>query len=537
MRVPQTTSFKPQTFYAIVLAIGVGVAAGAITAQVNPIIPLAAVIAVLPLPWLLTRPLVSFSAALAVITLLPFATLPFKVGLTPTFLEIALLLGWGVWAVGLARRPEIGLVRSPLDWGVLLLIGVSAFALLLGLSRDHDVSIVHNYFKTVLGITLYFLAFQLIRTPVALLWVMRALVAGGAAAAALGLVLWRLPDTLATRILGALRVVGYPTDRIIRYVEDDPAKGERATGTSVDPNSFGALLAVLVALTLAQAIARRPIFPRPLILLALAVEGVAIYATNSRSALLAAVAAAGLIGLLRYRRLLIGGGVVAVAALALGLGGSYLARLQSGFALQDQAQLMRLAEYQNAITIIGRYPFFGVGFGTAGELDLTTGVSSIYLTIAERMGLIGLGVYLLVLGGFFVLTLSTLVKGSGTRDQGAGTRDQQTPEPNTNPAVLSPQSSVLIYDPVLLGATAAVLAALVEGVADHPFFNIEYSHMVALFWLCVALALIARRGLLAAQQAHPPLTESTAAPNAIPQTANRKLQTSTKEGAATTWPK
>jgi hypothetical protein len=65
----------------------------------------------------------------------------------------------------------------------------------------------------------------------------------------------------------------------------------------------------------------------------------------------------------------------------------------------------------------------------------------------------------------------------------------------------------------LLGATAAVLAALVEGVADHPFFNIEYSHMVALFWLCVALALIARRGLLDAMQVGQPeeQTSSTTA--------------------------
>ena len=500
MRVPQTTSFKPQTFYAVLLAIGVGVAAGAITAQVNPIIPLAAVLALLPLPWLLTRPLVSFVAAVVVITLLPFATLPFKVGLTPAFLEMALLIGWGVWAFGLARRPEWGLVRSPLDWGVLLFIGVSLFALLLGLSRDHDVSIVHNYFKTVLGISVYFLAFQVLRSAAAVQWVVRALVAGGAAAAALGVVLWRLPDTLATRILGALRVVGYPTDRIIRYVEDDPAKGERATGTSVDPNSFGALLAVIVALTLAQAIARRPVFPRPLLWLALAVEGVAIYATNSRSALLAAVAAAGLIGLLRYRRLLVLGGGAAAAALALGLGGSYLARLQSGFALQDQAQLMRLAEYQNAVTIIGRYPFFGVGFGTAGELDLTTGVSSIYLTMAERTGLIGLGVFILVLAIFFVLTLSTLMRRSGIRDQGSGIRDQAAGVRASDNSQLATQNSQL-YDAVLLGATAAVLAALVEGVADHPFFNIEYSHMVALFWLCVALALIARRGLLGRRQA------------------------------------
>src|SRR5690349_1740968 len=176
MRVPQTTSFKPQTFYAVLLAIGIGVAAGAITAQVNPLIPLAAVLALLPLPWLLTRPLVSFVAAVGVITLLPFATLPLKVGLTPAFLEMALLIGWGVWAFGLARRPEWGLVRSPLDWGVLLFVGVGLFALLLGLSRDHDVSIVQNCFQTVLGISVYFLAFQVLRSVAAVQWVVRALV-------------------------------------------------------------------------------------------------------------------------------------------------------------------------------------------------------------------------------------------------------------------------------------------------------------------------------------------------------------------------
>jgi hypothetical protein len=421
-----------------------------------------------------------------------------------------------VWAFYLARRPETGLVRSPLDIPVLVLVGVSAFALVLGLGRDFGLDILHNYFKTLLGITIFFSAIQIIRTPDQMQWVLRALVAGGALAAAVGVALWRLPDALAAWLLGALRVVGYPTDRIIRYVEDDPARGERATGTAVDPNSFGALLAVLIALTLAQAVARRPVFPRPLLWAALAVEGVALYATQSRTALLAALAGAGLIGLLRYRRLLVLGGLAAGLVLATGAGGAYLARLQSGLALQDQAQLMRLAEYRNALAIIERYPFFGVGFGRAGELDLTTGVSSIYLTIAERMGLIGLAVFLGTLALFFALTLPVLFRrGPGAGDQGSGVRDQGSALANTQYAVrntqhvsrftfhvsrptssLIPHSSFLVYDPVLLGATAAVAAALVEGVADHPFFNIEYSHMVALFWLCVALGLIARRGLV-----------------------------------------
>src|SRR5262245_29925523 len=135
MRLPisTTSNLKPQTFYLILLAIGIGVGAGALVAAVNPLIPLAVVAALLPLPWLLTRPLWDLLAAIAIIVLLPFATLPVKIGATPTFLEIALLGGLGVWAFMLARRPELGLRRSPLDGLVLLFVGVSVFAFVLGL--------------------------------------------------------------------------------------------------------------------------------------------------------------------------------------------------------------------------------------------------------------------------------------------------------------------------------------------------------------------------------------------------------------------
>ena len=80
-----------------------------------------------------------------------------------------------------------------------------------------------------------------------------------------------------------------------------------------------------------------------------------------------------------------------------------MARIVAGLQLQDQAQIMRLNEFQNAATIITRYPVFGVGFGQAGELDLTTGVSSVYLTVAERTGLVGLAAFVVVMVAFFVL--------------------------------------------------------------------------------------------------------------------------------------
>jgi undecaprenyl pyrophosphate phosphatase UppP len=41
----------------------------------------------------------------------------------------------------------------------------------------------------------------------------------------------------------------------------------------------------------------------------------------------------------------------------------------------------------------------------------------------------------------------------------------------------------------LLGLQAAIVAALAVGLLDHYFFNIEFSHMVALFWGSIGLAL------------------------------------------------
>ena len=142
---------------------------------------------------------------------------------------------------------------------------------------------------------------------------------------------------------------------------------------------------------------------------------------------------------------------------------------------------MRLAEYQNALTIIGRYPFFGVGFGTAGELDLTTGVSSIYLTMAERTGLIGLAAFLAVMVAFFLLVTPWL--------------RHQRPAPA--PIAAAAQDNAAQLDAALLGAAAAVLGALVVGIADHYYFNIEQAHLAALLWLCLALGLAARRLLIA----------------------------------------
>jgi hypothetical protein len=44
-----------------------------------------------------------------------------------------------------------------------------------------------------------------------------------------------------------------------------------------------------------------------------------------------------------------------------------------------------------------------------------------------------------------------------------------------------------------LALAGALVAAVVAGVLDHYFFNITFSHMVALFWGTAALAVVAAR--------------------------------------------
>ena len=72
---------------------------------------------------------------------------------------------------------------------------------------------------------------------------------------------------------------------------------------------------------------------------------------------------------------------------------TYVSRFAAGIQGQDLATQMRFGEYRDALTLVRRYPFFGVGFAGAPDIDLYLGVANVYLTIAQVMGLLGLLVF------------------------------------------------------------------------------------------------------------------------------------------------
>jgi len=449
----------------MILGAAIAVVAGAAAIVfVHPLLPIVVLLGAAAGLVVLRDIDLAFLGVVAIVLLLPFAAIPLGVGFNPTFLDLALGAVYLIWIVRLATREQPRVHWPPLSAGVLVLIGLAFVALLAGMAQGvPSKNQLRVFAELVLGGGLFFVVANLIEDRASLRRVFLALVGLGTVAAAIGLGLYLLPDGLQIDLLSMLRVVDYPSGpAVLRYLNDDPSRLQRATGTSVDPNSFGGMLAVVAALVLPQLVSRAPLVGRRAAGLMLAILVAALLATVSRGSLLGFGVAVGLIGLVRDRRLLVG-------LLAAGLGlfavarlvpwtAAYLDHFAQGLAGEDRATQMRFGEYRDALRLIGRYPAFGVGFGDVRDVDLYRGVSSLYLIIAETMGLVGLGAFLAVVGAF------------GARVAFAWRR-------------MPPDG----LRAVVLGCLAALVAALVGGVFDHYFFT--YPHAFALLWLVLGLGM------------------------------------------------
>ncbi len=122
---------------------------------------------------------------------------------------------------------------------------------------------------------------------------------------------------------------------------------------------------------------------------------------------------------------------------------------------------MRLGEYKDAFRLISEYPWFGVGFGEAPDVDLYVGVSSIYLLIAEQVGLIGLAIWSWTMASILLRGLRRCL---GARDEASA---------------------------LALSCLAALVSALVAGLFDHHFVDMHFPHVVATVWMLAGLLAIA----------------------------------------------
>ena len=449
-------------------ALGLGLLVGA-TAVVGGIIlgfggPLAAaalMLAAIAALVVLRDIEIGFWAVIAVVALLPFATLPFDIGLTPTFLDMAMGAVLVVWVIGLVTGRQRTIILTPVTLPLMIFIIIAIFAFIFGLSNGPlTPTLLRKFAELLLS-----LGFVLVIIDYCTSWkrlerLVKVLLLAGAAASAIAIGLWLLPEDSANSLLNVLSRIGYPGGWVIRYIEENPALSERAIGTSVDPNVLGGLLLMIGALAGPQLVAKRPLFPRWLTLIIVGLIFVALILTFSRSAMFGLAAGLAFVAAVRYRRLLPYMLVAAALLLLLPMAQGYIGRFIEGFQGQDLATQMRFGEYKDALTLIQRYPLIGVGFAGTPDIDIYLGVANVFLTIAQVMGLLGLA-------AFFAVIITVFGYAYFNR-RWFETRPRR--------------------DATWLGLHAALVGGLVAGIFDHYLFNLEFHHAVTAFWIILGLA-------------------------------------------------
>lgn len=449
------------------VCMAVGVPVGAIIGFLGALYGSAALVG-LAIGYLMLRNIiVGLIALIGVICLLPFAALPIDIGFSPTLLDLVLLALFFVWISQLSTRKETEFIAASPTLGMLVFLALAVVSFVAGLGHAPlTPNVLRHFVEILLSISLFLLVINTVRAEKQLRTVVLAFILAGFTAALIGIVLYFLPEMLTVRLLSALRVVRYPTGMdVLRYIEDDPELPLRATSTSVDPNVLGGLLVFAGAVTAAQVFARNPILPRCCSIPMFGSIFLCLLLTFSRGSFVGLGVALFLQGALRYRRMLLVGLVVLVILLVLPVSQVYVQHLIEGAQGQDLATQMRFGEYKDAFILIQRYPWFGVGFAGTPEIDTYLGVSSVYLLIAEEMGLVGLAAFLATLVGFLVSFALAWPR-----------RVQNAP-----------------LEPTLLGICTAVAGAMVAGVLDHYLFNLDFPHAAALLWLMLGLGAVSIR--------------------------------------------
>ncbi len=440
---------------------------GGLLAVIGPLYTTIALVALGCTIWATARLEHSVWSVLGVIALLPFATLPVKIVLTPTFLDLALAAVFGIYLAQWITRERRQLLTTPVHVFVILFMILSLFSFVAGLRYAGLTSnVARKFAELLLSMVFCLVLVDIIRTPTQLRQVIIILLIVGTIAATIGIVLWVLPDQIAETALSKLAVVGYPNSGIIQYVEQNPELPERAISTSVNPNSLGGFLVMVAALAAPQIMTRFPSTGKrwhAFVLLAPLVGCLVL--TFSRGSMAAFGVALLFSAALRYRRLLLILLIIGLIILILPWSQPYVQRFAEGLQGADLATQMRFGEYTDALTLVARYPWLGVGFSGTPDIDTYLGVASVYLTIAENMGLIGLA-------AFSVLMIAVFSYAWQARPFLARIRG---------------------LHPIWLGLMAGLVGALVGGLADHYFFNLEFQHAITIFWIFVGLLLAATR--------------------------------------------
>lgn len=446
------------------LCIAIAAPIGAILGLLGGVIGAALIVAAFVGYMMLRYQLVGLVALVGVIYLLPFAASPIDFGFTPTLLNLVLGVVFFVWVSRVAAHKDRGFNAYSPTLGVLVFVLLAIFSFIAGLGHASlSANVIRHFGEIILSILTFLLVINTVRTAPQLRLMTTAIIVAGFAAAAIGVGLYLLPHHVQIRLLSTLRVVRYPSGAdVLRFIEDDPSRPLRAIATSVDPNLLGGALVFVATLTTTQIFAQAPVLPKRLLALMAAIMAVCMFLTYSRGSLVGLATAIAMLAILRYRKLIWIGLAALLLLVVLPPTQAYLSHFIAGLRGEDLATQMRFGEIEDALIMIGRNPWFGVGFAGTPDIDTYIGVSNVYLQIAQKMGIIG------VIG--FVVTLFTYLGRVLSAALSRATRAQ--------------------VSAMTLGYGLAVAGAMMHGMFDHHLFNLVFPHTSTLLWLFVGLGVV-----------------------------------------------
>lgn len=335
----------------------------------------------------IVHPRVTIAGFASVLALVPYAKVP------GTDIPLLLVLALGTW-VAIAFLPgiRVRLGAPELLLGILVLVaGLSVIA--TGSSRMALLEYVSWVAATSVVIPVRFL------TADARRGLIRVFILGTAAASLIGIALLRFdPRGL---LLGRLSFVGYqPYGDNAQYVPGVDRNSLRLTGTFVEPNIAGLVLAVGFLLAVA---CTRGWFRGVLVV----VIGAGLALTLSRSALATVVLALGLVTLLvpgRRRLALAGSGLL--GGLALLAVPAVRERLLLSFGPHDTGSLARELALQQFVSSVGGQWWWGLGWDREEYRSVAVGRTVNFVANAPLFTVYRGGV---VLGAVAVLILVVLV--------------------------------------------------------------------------------------------------------------------------------
>lgn len=452
----------------LLVAVGAAALISVLAVATSPLVPIAAAIGLLVLTLIWRQPITGIWLFIAIVATLPFGVIPVRVaGAQLTFVDVVLIATFAA----VLTRLLLSRARLPTDAPAVALIAFVAVAVIALIAGGSVIpltpELVRRAAKLLVSVLFFLVARAVLTTPGQLADLTRWLIYAGAIQGTIGVVLSRLSPLTQLNLLTRLQVIGYPMTDVLRYVagpNNTYTTQLRAIGTSVDPNVFGGTLMLALVLIVVQWASPKPVLRKSVLLLLAVPTAAGVLLSLSRASWTGLAVGLLVAGVLRYRRILLIGLFVGVAVLLTPMGQTLITRFLGGFSTADPATAFRVGEYTNALTLLRRYPLLGIGFGASPDIDVTAGVSSVYLLVAEQTGLLGLGAFGVALG-------STWLTGVRGRLDVADAR----------------------LEGIRAAYFAALSAALVTGLLDHYFANQAFPHAVALFWLYAAGLVTAAR--------------------------------------------